>query len=290
MVAEDWDDWQFCLWSTFALELLARAALAKISPILLAAPAKNDDPGKNALFGAGIIPPGSFKPKSLDISSVFNLLAAANIGLSAEQAKIGISHMNRRNAELHSGSSEMAAATNKTWLAEYFEVTEVLLQHLGKKIGDYLGPDSAKAAAEIVKAAKDQTAKAVLGDVAAHKAAWAGEANKPAKLAFAATWASRTEGHRAPCPSCGTTGLLKGDPSGPASKELKGDQITEKQPYLPATFECVACGLKIGGLAKLVVCDLGTPYTKTTKYSVLDEFGPVDDEPDYEPDFNDYDY
>lgn len=65
------DDWQFGLSSTFVLEFLARAALANISPALLAKP--ND--WNNIYYALGGTPKASkFIPRSIDVTSVIEHL------------------------------------------------------------------------------------------------------------------------------------------------------------------------------------------------------------------------
>ena len=72
-----YDDWQFAFWSSLALELIARASLAKISPALLA-----DSNGKMdaAVFCTRSIPqrPEEFVPKSIGIGEVLTRLRPSN--------------------------------------------------------------------------------------------------------------------------------------------------------------------------------------------------------------------
>ena len=65
------DDWRFALWSTLVLELLGRAALARVNPALLAE-AKD---WNNLYFSLGFTPTATkFVPKSIDVSTVFSRL------------------------------------------------------------------------------------------------------------------------------------------------------------------------------------------------------------------------
>ncbi len=65
------DDWQFAHWSTLSLELLARAALAHISPTLLA----DERNWNNVYYALGHKPKASkFVPSSIGIVAVFNRL------------------------------------------------------------------------------------------------------------------------------------------------------------------------------------------------------------------------
>src|SRR2546421_295754 len=64
------DDWRFAFWSTLSLELLARAALAHISPVLLAD--VRSDSWRHLFYALGHAPKAAkFVPKSIDISEVF---------------------------------------------------------------------------------------------------------------------------------------------------------------------------------------------------------------------------
>ena len=59
----------------------------------------------------------------------------------------------------------------------------------------------------------------------------------------------------------------------PPVKTIEDDMIIEKQSMLPPHFECVACGLKVPGFAKLNACGLGDAYTSTSHYDPPEYFG-----------------
>jgi hypothetical protein len=65
------DDWRFAFWSSLVLELIARSALANVSPVLLA-----DHTNWNNLYHAlGHTPNASkFSPKSVAITEVLSRL------------------------------------------------------------------------------------------------------------------------------------------------------------------------------------------------------------------------
>src|ERR1700730_12833356 len=65
------DDWQCAFWSSLVLELIARSALAKVSPVLLA-----DNTNWNNLYHAlGNTPTvPKFSPKSITITDVLSRL------------------------------------------------------------------------------------------------------------------------------------------------------------------------------------------------------------------------
>ena len=79
-----------------------------------------------------------------------------------------------------------------------------------------------------------------------------------------------------------------GVPSAAPIKNLKGDQIIERQTFVPARFECVACGLKISGLPQLHASGLSDTYTATSTYEASEYYAPEPEEWEgYEEDNND---
>ncbi len=81
---------------------------------------------------------------------------------------------------------------------------------------------------------------------------------------------------------------MAGPPISEPIRKLDGDLIVETQQHLPAKFECVACQLKISGLAQLSVYDLGTPYKSTSTYDAADYFASDDQYPGFDDDNNEY--
>src|SRR5258708_31250076 len=117
---EDRDGPLFPFWSTLALELLCRATLAKIHPALLA-----DPQGDNILYAFGY---GTVKnPKSIPSKTLFLRCQAVVTEFTDEDVKFCMSMVERRNAELHSGSSAFDDLPTSFWMARYFRVCKILL-------------------------------------------------------------------------------------------------------------------------------------------------------------------
>src|SRR5713226_846260 len=152
------DDWQFGLSSTFVLEFLARAALANISPVLLADP--ND--WNNTYYALGGNPKASkFIPRSIDVSSVIKRLRETVPEFTTEVEGFAAQHVSRRNEELHTGGVPFDGA-NPAWLGPFYQTCEVLLKPLGQSLSSLLGPDEGKIAGKIIAAFRDESAKAVM--------------------------------------------------------------------------------------------------------------------------------
>tara|TARA_R110001606_G_scaffold29681_12_gene92466 strand:- start:3666 stop:3890 length:225 start_codon:yes stop_codon:yes gene_type:complete len=72
------------------------------------------------------------------------------------------------------------------------------------------------------------------------------------------------------CPACNSISLLQGEAISAPKKELDNDIIIEKQEYLPAQFECVACNLKISGFSRLNAIGLGDRFVNTQRYDAAE--------------------
>lgn len=268
------DDWRCGLWSSFTLEVLSRAALAHINPVLLA----EADDRNNIYYSIGLKPAKQrFSPKSIPSTEVFTRLSEL-IPAFVPLKESCVTLIGKRNSELHSADVPFDAGSS-SWLASFYQVCDVLLQSMEYSLSDLIGPDEAEVAEKVIAAAKNEAAKAVAGLISAHKTVWTQkEAEDQEELKVkSASWAQRSDGHVVPCPSCGTQSLLTGDPVSSPKKSIDGDMITEKQQHLPSKFQCIACGLKISGLPQLTACGLGDKYTKTIVYDAADYYADEDD-------------
>jgi len=288
------DDWQFGFWSSLSLELLARAALAHVSPTLLAE--RRDWRNTYHALGHAATKKG-FIPSSITTSEVLSILQELLRDFTKELDDFCASHCARRNAELHSGEGVFADLGTSAWLPKYYATCGVFLRSMGKSLGDLF--DDPKTAEEMVVSLQDSAAKAVAKDVGAYRQVW-GNKNpdeQKASLAQATAWATRHSGHRVPCPACGSPALIHGSSQGVVTTQVGEDVIVQKQTMQPSAFQCIACGLKIFGFSKLSACGLGDAFTATSRSSPAEFFGLHTDEeleeasekslePEGEEDFN----
>jgi hypothetical protein len=286
MSALDSDAWEYALWSSLSLEFLARAALANVSPALLA---ETDKSWSSLYHALGFTPTEEkFAPKSIAISEVFKRLSAVLPEFAKEHESFGIQHTGRRNAELHSGELGFDGIKGSTWQPRLYQTCEILLASMGMTLKDFVGEDEAEVAKKLIAAAADDSAKAVKGEVEAHKKVWLAKTEKERSTlgTQAAVWATRQAGHRVDCPSCASQALVVGEPVSVPTQRLNDGEITETQEYLPNQFECIGCGLKIVGLSRLTVVGLSDRYKKTLVYDAAEYYAPEDDYSGYEEDNN----
>lgn len=282
------DDWRFGFWSALTLEILGRAALANISPTLLAEPKE----WENHYYALGYAPRTSrFVPKSIVVSVVFKLLQDILTDFDSTLANFATSHLAKRNDELHSSTSPFANVASSSWLPSYYATCDVLLQSMGSSLTAFFGKDEARAARAMIAAAKDESGKAVAKSIHAHETIWEGKSQKERNKAAsqAAVWAAKRIGHRVGCPACESVALVNGPPVSPPTTSLRdGITIIETQYCLPSKFECVACGLKITGLPQLQAAGVGDTYKITREFEAADYYAPDDDFDGFEDDNNEW--
>jgi len=281
----DVPDEQEALFASLTLEFLARAALANVSPALLA-DASN---WQSLLHSLGFTPTESkFSPKSITAAELFRRLSAVIPNFTQENESFCVVHTGRRNAELHSGEAAFDGVSNSSWSPRFYATCEVLLNSMGETLESLVGKEESATARKLVAAAADETSKAAKGDVEAHRKVWEAK-NKNERDALSAgakIWARRQMGHRVSCPTCKSAALIQGEPVGATHRKLEEDEITQVQEYLPTHFECVACGLKVLGLSRLNAIGLGDRYKSTSIYDAAEYYAPEDRYPDFEPDNN----
>lgn len=278
MLEQDRDEWQFGFWSALCLEMILRAAVANISPVLLA----DGKDWNNTLFALGKRElTKKLSPKSIDTSELMTRLEAIIPDFNRESANFCTLHIQRRNAELHSGALPFDDLKTSVWLPQFYAACNLLLSSQGSSIRAVFGRDEAKTAETLIEALKDEAAKSVKGTINAHKTIWGEKSaeDRETLTKQAETVSLRIYGHRIKCPACDSAALLHGSPAGAeSSAAYKDGLIVVRQPMLPASFECKACGLKIVGYSKLNACGLGGTFTSTSYTDPVDYF---------EDDFND---
>ena len=121
------------LWAANSLELLAKSALCKINPLLVAHPT---DDGTSLLLAAGL-PGDSSKYRSVFAKALFSRCARAFRTFDKNVA-MGIAHL--RNAELHSGAAPFNTIEDQPlWWERFWSLAEVLINHYAGSLEDFVG-------------------------------------------------------------------------------------------------------------------------------------------------------
>jgi transcription elongation factor Elf1 len=273
------DDPLYGLWCSLGLELLARAALASVSPTLLAEPEREH---KNLLHALGVGPRLS-APKSISVAQVLTQCESLFVNFTKEDLVASKALINRRNAEFHSAEAAFENYPSKQWLPSFYHACSSLVEVLKETLESLLGKEQAGIAAEILKQSKDSVQIRVSVSIANHKKAFEVKApderetlteaarKQTAKLVY-------ERHHKVSCPACGSDAVVEGDAFGSEKLDHEDDEIVVRQSVSPRIFNCFACGLKLSGYAELDAADLGGTYTRRTTLSPEEYYGLIDPE------------
>lgn len=277
--AESRDEPTFGLWCSLGLELLARAALASISPTLLA------EPDKDHRFLLDALGRGSERTprKSISTALVFTLCATLFPCFTEEDLKAAMALANRRNDELHSGGAAFAEYQPRQWLTGFYRACRALAEALEEDLAAVIGDEEAEAAAEALKANRADVRQKVQGQIAAHRRVFEAKPNDQREEAARraqeqADQLAFQRHHRVACPACGSTATITGTAFGKESVEHADGEIIVRQSVSPNAFHCTACDLRLESYAELDAAGVGGHYTRRTTYSPEDYYGLADPE------------
>lgn len=275
----------FGLWAALGLELLARSAVSHVSPTLLAEPDREQKQLLHALGrGSERVP-----KKSLGSAQVLQLCSTLFDQFTDEHQKASMAIINRRNEELHTGSSAFDEYPSSQWFSGFCRSCKALCECQGKDLAELFGDEEAENAKQLLAQERSKVEDTVKSSIAAHKRVF--DAKPPEDQASAKTAAAKLatrlswEGHhRADCPACSSAASVSGVLYGKEQVSHDDGEIVVRQPVSPRNFECSACGLKLSGYAQLEVAGMGGRHTRTSRYTPEDYFGLVDPD-NFEPDF-----
>lgn len=214
------------LWATLSLELLAKAALSRASPLLIAAP---NEEGRNLLAAAGLTQDeATFK--SITASTVFKRCARAFKPFNGEEAtKLA----DRRNGYLHSATTTIAVIPAEAWWPRYWALAHVLVNACDRDLEAFVGPSHLRTVEEalarnsqniqerlhmLLERARQRLARFQSGEMrGAELRDWERPADLSAGLKYSA---------EAVCPACeAENGLLEGEDV--VEAETKAERISE---------------------------------------------------------------
>jgi len=276
---EDREGPLFPFWATLALELLGRATLAKVHPVLLADPQQ----GENIMYAFGYGAPAA--PKSIQATTIFSRCKVIVPNFTEIDFKTCMRLIGLRNEELHTGLPAFDGLKTQFWLAEYFRICRLLLESQKRSLADFVGADEGVAAEKMVEAAErkliGEVKKAIANALKAFETLSPAEqaARRAPELMNAVTVGSPLD-KLAECPACKAEGLLHGEKVSASSlsyDDESGD-FTQDIAMLPVEFQCHSCGLHLKGYAALHVAELGGHYSVRKTYDVAEVFGFGDDD------------
>lgn len=268
------DDPAFGLWCSFGLEMLARAALASISPTLLAEP---DRDHKYLLHALGR---GSERTprKSIATAQALALCESLFPEFAKEDLTAALALANRRNEELHSGVAAFQSYTPNRWLTGLYKACKALVTGMGESLETLFGEEEASIANEILTEDRTNTTERVQKRIASHRDVFKTKSPEEQERAMSEV-AKRGNAlpyerhHRVTCPACSAAATVQGHAFGKEHMTEDDGEIVVRQAVSPTSFSCQACGLKLDGYAELEAADLGGHYTRRTSYTPEEYYG-----------------
>jgi hypothetical protein len=275
-LTQDREQDTFGLWAAMALELLARSAVSKVSPTLLADPDKDQ---KNVLYALGL---GSgAAPKSIAISQVLILCKALIPSFTEEDLKAATALVARRNEELHTGAAAFLSYPTQHWLAGFYRCCKTLSEFQGETLASLMGAAEADAAKKILDETERNLADKIKSLIGAHMRVFNNkEAAEQERLRVEAVvqgeLLSHQKHHRVNCPACACIATVQGEVYGGEQVEHGENKITVRQNVVPTKFHCTACGLKLNGYGELLVAKVADHFTHRSEYSPEEYYELVD--------------
>lgn len=276
------EDPLFGLWCSLGLELLARAAVASVSPTLLAEPDENHKFLLHALNrGSERVP-----KRSLGTTQVLGLCRVLFENFSESDYVATLALVNRRNDELHSGAAAFDQYPSQAWLPGFYAACSSLVKVIGESLNSLFGNEEAKVAEEILGEIRSEVKQRVLSTIAAHAKVFKAKSADDQQLATQAAKEKvptlvHQRHHKVTCPACACDATVQGRPFGEEHVTHGEDAIIVRQSVSPRSFSCTACGLSLQGYAELHVAQLGGQYTRRTEFSPEEYYGLIDPETAY---------
>ncbi|WP_433870707.1 hypothetical protein [Saccharopolyspora sp. CA-218241] len=212
--AMDNDDRSFdeqALWAALALELLAKAALARVSPLLIAEP---NEEGTNLLIASGLVK-GDARFTSVRAKT---LMARCHKAFKPFDQAEAMKIINGRNEYLHSSGAGFMTIPSHAWWPRYWAQAAILVTALDRNIDELVGSDRELTVTKhLEQNAKNIEQRTVaLIERAKQRLQQRREGTLPAKVA--AEWktdqqlsAQLNHLEVMTCPACESDGLLEGE-------------------------------------------------------------------------------
>jgi hypothetical protein len=275
----DGDAEEYQLWASLALELLGKAALAKVHPALVA------DPTHYQSLFAACGRQLSTDIKTITAKTLFERLSHVKKSFDSRHQKFCEQLALRRNAELHSGESPFSGMLADAWEREFWGATVVVLAMQDETLESWLGSEESKAPAKIIEQANVALEWAVKHRISRCKEDFERKYQDPKqrqqtideskKLTWNDfTWEARD---RARCPACSSSGFLGGtlwneevidtDSGGPEygpDGEEYFDFPTEtvEKTFSVEEFVCPICALRLYGTNEILAAELPEEFSE----------------------------
>jgi len=213
------------LWASLALELLGKAALARVNPLLIALP---NEEGNHLLAASGLVP-GDGPVMTVQAATVFRRCARAFRPFNASEA---IAIANNRNAYLHSGAASFTPIPETAFWPAYWRQAAILIFAQDRDIAQFVGADRTEDVEAHLARSKQHVQERVEALVgrAKQQLELIASGNAPERIVVAFRRnndlsANMRYSTPVPCPACGGEATLEGEEE--AGHEMRYEQVAE---------------------------------------------------------------
>ena len=271
----DRDNELFPFFAAIGLEFLARAALAKVHPSLLADP----QDGNNILYAFGYA--ATERPISIPAKTIYSRLSYVVADFSKEDQSFCLLSAERRNRELHTGQLAFHGLRSGEWLPDYYRVLNKITLSLGHTIDELLGEEEAKEAIENIEIVRQETIHAVkqrIADIKKRISVLTGAELKSKRDSnefklLAVHFTTGGAHFQKQCPACESLGAIHATHIGSTAARIKAGDLTAQRFFSPKKFECKVCGLEIVGSQALRVAALSDQIVDEETSDPVEFFG-----------------
>ncbi|MEO6504285.1 MAG: hypothetical protein ABIQ09_20555 [Jatrophihabitantaceae bacterium] len=256
------------LWASLALEVLAKAALAQVSPVLIASPSEE---GTNLLIASGLVA-GEATFISVPAKTIFmrckRVFRPFDDG-EAQKFAAG------RNEYLHGGSATITTLPPDVWWSRYWRQASILLTAQDRSVEEFVGVDRVAEVERHLERNNSYLSERVESLIARSRQRLALHDSGQLSSREAARWASTTDlnlhlAHHvdATCPACDAVGRLEGNDV--LEYEVQYERIDEDDydSWVDLTvgsdyFSCPVCHLVLDSLDLLTEAGLDDSFPAT---------------------------
>lgn len=250
-------------WASAAFELLGKAALAKVSPILIANP--NPD-GHSVLVASGLLAPDE-KFHTIPAHTLWSRCRRAFKPFNDKEA-LYISAV--RNDYLHAGTVG-TEGTPEVWWPRYWAQVAILVSHLDREMEELVGATGAGIVATYLEVNREGQKRRLEALIERARTRLALHESGSLSAVLERTWDafspySMSHSTSQDCPACGAAGVISGDEKLESRAEHFGvrygdheyEDVTIWDSIASEIFSCDHCHLELNdsGLLEAAGCEL----------------------------------
>ncbi len=264
---------EYQLWASLALELLGKAALARVHPALVADPTHYQ-----SIFAAcgRVLSPDT---KTITAKTVFERLSHLDEAFDKRAQRFCEQMSLRRNAELHSGEAPFVGLRGAAWQVPYWGAVEIILGMCGEVLEGWVGASQAAAPRQLLTDSAIALKHAVADRIARSKESFEAKYAHPKQRTGVIEASKSSQGpprdlqfylgaereEPVECPACTGRAFLGGVEAHEEVVETDSEEPWLEHvetTYSVEEFRCPVCDLHLSGRKELEAAQLDLDFTR----------------------------